>query len=245
MAMGVTLIVAIVAAIGWSMIGFAGSPFQSVDSSNVVNGGLEDVQVFEELVRREDRVVFDALVTGDTSSLPTVFYNDPTVPVSIDWKAALERAGDEVPHTLEGTATGPIGGADGLLSAQIANIVVVWQNIRAWEEIEQRAAAEGRQPTADEVASMPYGENPYPRKSPEDWVEFPHYLFDVTIGGDHATATRAFIDPKDVTGDWLAQYPGYLVDYVFTRVDGQWYISGETRVYWPFNDRISPASETP
>jgi len=127
---------------------------------------------------------------------------------------------------------GPKGADMGLLTIQTAWVVHFWQLVDDWSQLEATAAREGRQPS---ITEMPGGEAPPVPKNESDRIAFPDYVFNVSVDGDHATAMRAFLDPKEAIGDWLPSYPGYIVRYVFTKVDNNWFISGETRIQWPFD----------
>jgi hypothetical protein len=198
----------------------------------------KDVQVFTETLRRYQRIQFDELVSGDASLFPTIFYNEPAYPVQDeDWLQVMDWAGDAaIDAVIASGAPGPVGAESGFLSAKIAEHIEIWKNVQAWAAIEATATADARSPTYDEVASLPHGQVPFPRKNPADWTYVPFHVFDIVVDSDRATAKLAYIEPEDAVGDWIASYGDVYQIVWFSLVDGQWYISRMQSVLCPCTD---------
>lgn len=165
------------------------------------------------LVRAEHRILFDAIVSGDPALFPTVYYNDPTVKLHPDYQYSLSLYGDEARATLAALSGGPIGAEDGYLTARIASLIYGERNTVAWEAVVATAAAEGRQPSIDD---LPEGFSPMERVTADRWIEPDYHLFDVRASADRGSAKAAF-GPPEVGGQVLV--------YEFARVDGRWYVS--------------------
>lgn len=168
------------------------------------------------LLRREERAIFDSLVSGNMQGFPTIFYNDPSVPVSGGFTAAISRVGSTaVDQVMTGLASGPRGTGNGLLSAEVALTMERQQQLAAYAQAKKKAAVEGRQPQA---ADMPAGVDlPASPLNAEDWVDVPFDVYDAVIQGDHATAKLAY----------GSRQQSEMIDvFTFTNVHNQWYISG-------------------
>ncbi|MGA7669189.1 MAG: hypothetical protein WBW04_02130 [Nitrolancea sp.] len=149
------------------------------------------------LLRRQERAVFNSLTTGAMTDFPTIFYNDPTIPLGDGSKSAIAQVGTKaIDETMAELTPGPAGGRTGMLSAQIA------------------AGIERQHELADMRAD---GSIPPSPLSPSDWVDVPFDVFDVLIQGNHATAKLAYGSHEQ----------SEVIDqFTFTQVQGQWYISG-------------------
>lgn len=178
------------------------------------NADSDEAKMFEALLRKDERMLFEAMVNGDVSQFPTLYYNDPRVDLNDDFDAILERSGNRANGLIASLAAGPVGAENGYLTAQVAIILERQDNIEAWEAAQRKAAAEGREPT---LADMPNGEIPYVKKTEDQWVDVPFYVFDVKIDGDQATAKLTYEPPETAA---------MVLTYSFTQVDGRWYISG-------------------
>lgn len=165
------------------------------------------------LVRAENRILFDAIVSGDPSRYPTVYYNDPAVKMHPDYEDSLSLYGDEARATLATLSDGPIGAQDGYLTARIASLISGERNTAAWEAAIATAAAEDRQPSIDD---LPDGYSPMERVTADRWIEPDYHLFDVRASGDRGSAKVAFGPPEA---------GGQVLTYQFIRVDGRWYVS--------------------
>lgn len=184
------------------------------------------------LLRREERAVFTSLVSGDLHEFPTIFYNDPSVPLSTGFKDAMTRVGpDAIAQAIATAANGPRGSGEGFLSARVALAIERQRQLAAWNEATAKAAAEGRRPSA---ADLPPGMSPPANPlSASEWVDVPFDIYDVMIQGDHATAALAYgsRDQSEVVDT-----------YTFTRVDGHWYISGVNSAINPNLKNQQPVS---
>ena len=165
------------------------------------------------LVRAEQRILFDAIVSGDPALFPTVYYNDPTVKMHPDYLYSLRLYGDEARATLATLAGGPIGAEDGYLTARIASLIYGERYTAAWEAVVATTAAEGRQPSIDD---LPEGFVPMERVTADRWIEPEYHLFDVRASAGRGSAKVAFGPPEA---------GGQVVAYEFARVDGRWYVS--------------------
>lgn len=173
----------------------------------------DEAKVVEELIRTDQRILFDALVTGDYSLFPTIYYNDPTITMHPDYQLSLSRFGDEARAAQATLDNGPKGADTGYLTARIASLLYGEEHTAAWQAIQDRAAAEGRQPSVNDLSD---GVVPMERVTADQWVESEYFVHDVKISDDHATAKLAFGPPEA---------GGQILSYVFIRVDGTWYIS--------------------
>ncbi len=165
------------------------------------------------LVRAENRILFDAIVSGDPSRYPTLYYYDPTVKMHPDYEHSLSLYGDEARATLATLSGGPIGAQDGYLTARIASLIYGERNTAAWEAAIATASAEGRQPSIDD---LPEGFSPMERVTADRWIEPGYHLFDVRASADRGSAKVAFGPPEA---------GGQVLSYQFARVDGRWYVS--------------------
>ena len=172
-----------------------------------------EAREFEELIRRDQRILFEATVTGDYSLYATIYHNDPAVDMHPDYLQVLSQHGDEA-RTAVATLGGDVNAATtGYLTARIASLISYQKNVAAWEAAQSKAVAEDRNPS---VVDLPEGSSPMERKTLDQWIEPDYHVFDVKLSDDHATAKVAF-GPPEAGGQILA--------YEFTRVNGQWYIS--------------------
>ena len=165
------------------------------------------------LIRAENRILFDAIVSGDPSRYPTVYYNDPTVKMHPDYEYSLSLYGDEARATLATLSGGPIGAQDGYLTARIASLIYGDRNTAAWEAAIATAEAEGWQPSIDD---LPEGFVPMERVTADRWIEPDYHLFDVRASADRGSAKVAFGPPEA---------GGQVLTYQFVRVGGRWYVS--------------------
>jgi hypothetical protein len=164
--------------------------------------------------RRFERIMFDAMVTGDASEFPTVFYNDPTVTLSSEYVSLQTKHRPAVDAILEeARGRGPIGAQEGYLSAKIAEIVEYNEHANAWEEAKALALREQRRPT---IQDLPNGMQPIERKLADQWVDVEVYIHDPLIQGEQALATFSFGTDKR---------EGTLLHMTFTRIEGQWYVT--------------------
>ncbi|RIK41908.1 MAG: hypothetical protein DCC58_11775 [Chloroflexi bacterium] len=188
----------------------------------------DEVATLAELVERAEYAIFLADVTGDPSSFPTVFYNDATVQLHPEYGVVLSRVSrEDVRLALDAAAPDPVGDETGLLSAYTAIVLDNERSRDAWAEEEEKAAQEGRAPSAE---NMPGFEVPRPRHQWSDWGWSPRSLFAVMIDGEHATAWVAYEDLAGQPADYM---PDPAMRYVFTRVEGQWYVSNLEMVPGP------------
>ena len=149
------------------------------------------------LLRRQERAVFNSLTMGAMTDFPTIFYNDPTIPLEDGFRSAIAQVGTEaITETMAGLEPGPVGGRSGMLSAEIA------------------AGIERQHELADMQAG---GSIPPSPLSPSDWVDVSFDVFDVLIQGNHATAKLAY---------GSREQSEVIDQFSFTQVQGQWYISG-------------------
>lgn len=173
----------------------------------------QQTQEFQDLYRRYERLVFEALVNGDTTRFPEVLYNDPTVEIVPEHAALAEQYQTQVGAALERVESGPVGAETGFLSASLAEMIAVNEQATAWEAARAAASASGREPT---VADLPAGFQPIERKRLEEWVDVDVHIHNVQIQGEHGWATFTFGTDR---------LEGNLLHMTFTKVDGQWYIS--------------------
>jgi hypothetical protein len=217
---GIAVLVAVLAVASWTTLGAA-----APNPTGPQPATQAQAKVFEDLLRREERILFNSMVDGDTSLFATIYYNDPSVPLDPSFVAAIDEAGvDQVNAAIATGQPGPKGAERGFLAGEVAATIVMFRNVTAWEAVAAQAAAEGRTPSADD---MPNGETPIPRKSLDEWVDVPFHLFNVTVDEDHATADLDYIDPATIDASYV---PWYWEHYTFTRVDGAWYITANTSV---------------
>jgi hypothetical protein len=190
----------------------------------------EQVKMFEDLLRQHERVMFDALVTGDVTRFATIYYNDPTVELNAEFHANLTRAGSRAPQAVARLEGGPKGHETGYLTAQVAGIINRQENVAAWEAAQAKAQAEGRQPSTDD---MPNGAVPYEPKTADQWIDVPFYVYDVLVRGNHATATLSYGPPEDADSAYI---------FHFTMVEDRWYISGSSggHVTSPIKPKTTP-----
>lgn len=173
----------------------------------------EQVREFLNVYRGYERLTFDALVSGNTTRFPEVFYNDPTVDIVPEHAALAEQFQTQVDAVLARVESGPAGAETGFLSASIAEMIAVTEQATAWEAAKAAASASGREPT---VADLPEGFQPVERKRPEEWVDVDVHIHNVRIQGEHGWATFTFGTDR---------LEGNLLHMTFTNVNGQWYIS--------------------
>ena len=65
------------------------------------------------LLRRQERAVFNSLTTGAMTDFPTIFYNDPTIPLGDGSKSAIAQVGTKaIDETMAELTPGPAGGQD-------------------------------------------------------------------------------------------------------------------------------------
>ena len=164
---------------------------------------------------RFERVYFDATVNLDASLFPTVFYNDPTVKLLPEYRAMIDARRADVGAVLTKLdGVEPVGSDTGYLSAKIAEMLIYSDQVRAWDEVKATAARENRNPS---IAELPAGFQPIERRYADEWVDSDTHIHDAIVQGEHATATFSFgTDKKE----------GTLMHLTFTRVGGQWYVSG-------------------
>lgn len=193
----------------------------------------EQLKEFEELLRVDERVTFQALVTGDITEFPKIYYDDPTVTLNSDYHVAIEKAGDRIQSALTLLEPTSIGNGQGYLSARTAIIINRQDNLAAWEKAQAEAAAENRIAT---LADMPNGEMPYEPKFEDQWVDVPFYVFDGKMWDDHATVKLTYEPPASAA---------LISTYVFTQVDGRWYISGLESEYIANPSELPAGMETP
>ena len=184
----------------------------AADSPPAVPATSEQTAELTSLLRRQERAIFNSLTAGDLSDFPTIFYNDPTVPLGDRFKSAISQVGAEaIDGTMARLTPGPVGDRTGFLAAQIAGGI------------------ERQHELADMHAD---GSIPASPLSPSDWVDVPFDVFDASIQGDHATAKLAYGSREQ----------SEMIDlYTFTRVNGQWYVSGVRTTNNP-NLRNQPSS---
>lgn len=175
---------------------------------------IEQVAMFEDLLRLDERISFDAMVTGDLSRFATIYYNDPTVSLNPEYRSQIDRAGSVATDIVASLSDGPKGSNTGYLTARVAGAVLYRDNVSAWQTVLERAADEGRQPS---IADMPNNEVPYEPKMADQWVDVPFYVYDVFVNGDRATATLSYAAPEDADSAYI---------YHFIQVDGRWLICG-------------------
>ena len=178
-----------------------------------VRASAEQQQEFLSLVHANERVFFDAWLTGDLSKFPEVYYNDPEYPPNDLHRALIKDNRAEIDATLSQARNGPIGAQTGELSAQMAEILWRRGSSAAWDVAVARATAEGRAPT---LSDMPDGNPPVMPVQPSDWVEHQFFIKAAVIrGGNHASLVYV-LDEADST---------VLYHIDATNVDGRWYIS--------------------
>src|SRR6185437_2637705 len=129
---------------------------------------VEQQHAFLALVQAQDRVFFDAWMTGDLSKLPEEYYNDPEYPPNNRYHDLISDHRAEIDAVLTQARNGPIGAETGELSAQMAEILWRRESSAAWETAVARATAEDRAPT---LSDMPDGQPPVMPVQPSDWVE--------------------------------------------------------------------------
>lgn len=174
---------------------------------------IEQQQAFLALVQAQDRVFFDAWLTGDLSKFPEVYYNDPEYPPNNRYRDLINDHRAEIDAVLTQARNGPIGTQTGELSAQIAEILWRTGSSAAWEMAVARATAEGRAPTLSE---MPDGQPPVMPVQPSDWVKNQFFIKDAVIRGeDHASFVYVIGDADSTL----------LCHIDAANVGGRWYIS--------------------
>jgi hypothetical protein len=153
-------------------------------------------------------VSIDARLSGDTSAFAAYLYNDPHLDTWPECAAVFADYADEIDRRLSSGQTGPVNATRGLLSCEVGGV------IRAWEYATVRATAD---------AALPYPDGGYtpamfmrrqvgPRTTQTTYFHQPM----ISSTGQHATLAESFYpDPGG---------PTYL-HYVFTLVNGHWYIS--------------------
>lgn len=174
----------------------------------------EQVAMFEDLLRRDERITFDAMVTGDLSRFATIYYNDSSVELNVEYRAQIERVGQVATSAVAVLPDGPKGSGAGYLTARVAGAMLYRDNVAAWQTALERASAEGRQPS---IADMPNGEVPYEPKTADQWIDVPFYVYDVFVDGNRATATLSYAPPEDADSAYI---------YRFIQIDGRWFITG-------------------
>lgn len=166
-----------------------------------------------ELVNRDQRILFEATVTGDFSLYPTIYYNDPAVRMHSDYQLVMQEYGEEAKAALGSLNIEAGGGDSGYLTARIASLLSGQANMEAWESAKAKADSEDRDVT---INDLPEGFTPIERPSLDDWVGQSLTLFDVKVGANTGSAKVAAGNPKA---------GGQILSYEFIQVDGQWYIS--------------------
>lgn len=188
-------------ALGWVVL------VAAADATGPTSGRAatpEEIAQLEAAYRRHERIYFDALVTGDVSLFPAVYYNDPEVPLPEGYLQSLDQAGAAVDAALAHAMPGPDGASVGFLSAKVAEVLNIHR------------ALDARAPGEDSYPVEPRTHDP--------WVDVPATLLNVKIDGDHATADIVYATAEQLA--WLGDQPIPLIEHhVFTRIDGQWYVS--------------------
>jgi hypothetical protein len=148
----------------------------------ISNSGSSDDAAIKDVIVRSYSVRADALTSGDISQFPTVFINDPSVPLKAENADFLKKVRDRY-----GNAVQPITG-DGLLAYESAKVLDRHQNLAPFQHIEATAKAEGRILTPQELRSVTQVDGNPPAaivKGGQANV----VLTNVVINGNHAVVT--------------------------------------------------------
>ncbi|HET7034127.1 MAG TPA: hypothetical protein VFI42_00445 [Thermomicrobiaceae bacterium] len=155
------------------------------------------------LIHRYERVFFDGWVSGDLSAFPTVFYNDADEHLSPHWRSVMAAHQPEVTAILRQSHTGPIGASDGLLSAEMSDVLARRASDARWQEAEAT------------LADVPGGQPPVITPRPGDWVDKQIFITEAVVFGDRTIVTYVLDSP-----DSTLRFHLHLL-----QVGGQWYLT--------------------
>jgi hypothetical protein len=151
-------------------------------SITVSNVGASDPDAIKDLIVRSYSVRTAALKSGDVSQLPSVFADDPSVPLSADRADLVGKV-----RIRYGKAAQPING-NGWLSFESAKVLDRQQNLDALNRVQATANAQGRALTAGELHSVTQVDGNLPAPA---IVDHPQQVIlnDVAITGNRAEVT--------------------------------------------------------
>lgn len=187
---------------------FAGDGPVTPDSAAGTPATQAQRQEFVVLIQRYRRVFFDGWVAGDLSAFPTVFYNDPVEDLSPHLREMIRVHRATVDAVLARATSGPVGARDGLLAAEMGEVLERRASDAEWQAAEAAAGAQGRTATLADVAS---GQPPIMTPRPSDWIEKQIFITGARVRGDRASVTYVVdrgsslffhLHLKQVGGQW-------------------------------------------
>lgn len=179
-----------------------------------------EIEQFRQLIRQYHEVRTHAVLTGDVTEYPDIFYNDPAFDLRQYTPGCfpliyVERS--ETNAILKQMDNRPVGSKNGLLSCMIAEMIDYHRNANAWEIEVKQAEAEGRNPS---IANLENGLVPINRaRKATDWSGPKYAIEAIYLDDTHVRFTYAAAP--------IEELPDVVYHLIFTNVRGRWLLSAE------------------